>query len=92
VIPELIIFVSRGITVLHILSVFVALLILHARRMRRIILSSVVCPSVPYVSTLSHTGQDFSTKKVIEQTMGVFYFLYNFCLKYFSFYEELAEI
>ena len=30
-------------------------------------------------------------KKVIEHKMYVF-FLYNYCLKHFSFYEELSEI
>ena len=33
--------------------VLVALVIQHAMRMRRIILSSVVCPAVPYFSILS---------------------------------------
>ena len=40
----------------------VALVIQHAKRMRRITLLSVVCPSLPYFSALSH---DFR-EKVIE--------------------------
>jgi hypothetical protein len=40
--------------------VFVALDIQHAMRMRRIILLSVSCPAVPYVSTLSKKKPQFS--------------------------------
>ena len=36
--------------------VFVALIIHHAKRMRRIILSSVVSPALPYFSVLAHKG------------------------------------
>jgi len=42
--------------VLYILSIPVALVIQHAMRTRRIILSCMV--SLAYVSTLSHKGQD----------------------------------
>jgi hypothetical protein len=38
----------------YIFRVFVALVIQHAMRMRRIILPSVACLAVPYFSTLSH--------------------------------------
>ena len=52
------------------------------------ILSFVACPALQYFSTLSHRGHDL--KKNIEHEM-CFDILYNFCLKHFSFQEELGE-
>jgi hypothetical protein len=59
-------------------SVFVNLIIQHAKRVRRIILSSVVCLALPYFSTLSHKRYHFRGKVFVC-------FLYNFSLKFFSF-------
>jgi hypothetical protein len=56
--------------------VCVALVIQHVKRMRRIILSSVVCPALPYVSTLSNKRHDFR-KSVIEHKIRVLIFSTN---------------
>jgi hypothetical protein len=63
--------------------VHVVLLIQHATRMRRTV-TSFVASLASYFSTLSHKRHDFRKKKVIEHKI-CFDFLYNFCLKRFSF-------
>jgi hypothetical protein len=55
---------------------FVVLVIQHAKRMRPILLSSVVCLNLQYLqyfSTLSHKWHDFR-KKIIEHKMCVLIF------------------
>jgi fluoride ion exporter CrcB/FEX len=42
--------------------VSVAIVIQHAKRMRRIILSSMACPALQTFSTLSHERRDFREK------------------------------
>ena len=59
----------------------VAIFIQHAKRMRHIILPSVACPAVQYVTTLSHERYVFRREKkyVIAHKIRVFFttFLLN---------------
>ena len=57
------------------MSVFVALLIQHAKCMRRIILSSVASPELLYITEFS------GEKKVIEHKMRVLVFFCEFVWK-----------
>ena len=72
----------------------VALSIQHAKRMRRIILSTVVCLSLSYFSALSCMRHDFGGGGGVDLINKKFCydFLYNFCLKRFSFQEGFSEV
>jgi hypothetical protein len=50
---------GKEISVTYSEIVFVALCIQHAKRVRRIILSSVDSPALQYISTLSYKRHDF---------------------------------
>ena len=67
--------------VLHILSVYLALVTRNAMRMRLIGFSSVTCPAVSYIST-SLKRQDF--RKIFTEHKTCFDFVYDFFLKQFS--------
>jgi hypothetical protein len=60
-----------------------ALVLQHAKCMRRIMLSFIACLVSQNLSTLSRKLYDFR-ENAIEHKMCVD-FLYNFCLKHFSF-------
>jgi hypothetical protein len=57
--------------------VFVALVIQHAKRTRRVVLSPVASPALQYFSTLSHKRHDLK-KKVITHKMCVAIFSTSF--------------
>jgi len=60
-------FRGKAISVTYSEYVFVALIIHDAMRTRRIILSSVACPILPYFSTLPHKNcRIFGDKNIIE--------------------------
>ena len=70
---------------------FVTLGIQHVIRMRRIMLSSVACLTLPYFATLSHKRLCLKKKKVMEPKMR-FFFVYEFRLKHILYQEELSEV
>jgi hypothetical protein len=65
---------GEAISITYSECVSVALVIQHVKRMRRIILSPVACPAVPYFSTLSHKRHDFQEKKKLFNMKCVFWF------------------
>ena len=62
-----------------------------ASSLLRIILSCVACLAVPYFPTLFHKRYDFREKMFLNIKVCSD-FLYNFCLKHFSFYEEFSDM
>ena len=71
---------GKAISIISSECVFIALVTQNAMRIRRIILSSVVCLALPYFSTLSHKRHDFRGGKVTEHKLLVFIFSENFVL------------
>jgi hypothetical protein len=73
---------AKAISITYSQCVSVAIVIQHAKRMRRIILSSVACQALPYFSHYLINGPIFG-EKVMEHEMCVLIFS-KLCLKYFS--------
>ena len=69
--------------------VSVALVIQHAMRMRRIILSSLDCPALGF-STLSHNGTIFKKKKLLKLKC-VFWFSLQFLSQIFLILGRIQE-
>ena len=67
---------QKAISIIYSQCVFVALVIKHAKCMRRIILSSVVSLAVRYFTTLSHKWHD-SGENVTENKSRVLIFSTN---------------
>jgi len=55
------------------------------------ILSYMACPALHHFPILSHKRYDFREKNYWMQNV-CFGFLYNFCLKHFSIWDEMSEI
>jgi hypothetical protein len=53
------------------------------------ILSTVPCPALQYFFTNLINGTTFGKKKLLS--IKCVFFLYNFCTKHFSFYEEFGD-
>jgi len=75
----------------------VALAIQYAKSIRRISLLSAASPVLQYFSTLSHNRHHIQETLLnininIKHKTCLFYFLYNFYLRHFSFPEEFGEI
>ena len=64
-------FRAKAVSITYSEFVFVALGIRHALRMRRIMLSSVTCPTLQYFSVLSQRRHDLCKKKLLN-TICVF--------------------
>ena len=70
---------------------YVALIIKNAKRMRRIILSSVACPVLQYFSTLLNKRHDFRNK-VTECKMYVLIFSTTFFWNTYSKKETIIKV
>jgi hypothetical protein len=73
---------------LHIMSVSTVLVIQHAQRMRHTVICGLSVSTIFF--HIYHKLHDFR-RKVIKHKI-CFDYLYNFCIKHFSFWEYFSEI
>jgi hypothetical protein len=64
----------KAVSITYSECMYIALICQLAKRLRRIIVSSVACPTLSYFSKLSHKRHDFRGKKIIENIMCVLMF------------------
>lgn len=83
---------GKAISVAYSECMFVALLIQHAKRVRRVLLLSVACLVQPYFSTSCHKRHDFRGGKKILNIYYVFWLSLQLLFKHLSFYEEYSEV
>ena len=71
----------------------IALVIRHAKRTLRVVLSTVACSASPYFFffAIHHKVSNF-WENAVEHKKRVSIFYTLFFLKYFSFYEEFRDI
>jgi hypothetical protein len=80
--------VEKAISITYSKYVFVALGIQYAMQLRHIIICGLSgCNVFPHISLRAQLK-----KKSLRKQTVCFDFLYNFCLKHFSFYEKLSKI
>ena len=75
--------IKKNFTVPPCLKFNIAIVIQHAKRMRRITLSSVASLAAPHFSVLSHKRYYFQEKEKVAKHKMCFHFFYNFYLKKF---------
>jgi hypothetical protein len=76
---------GKAININNFVCASVALFIQHAMCMRHIILSSVSCLTLKYISHYLIDCRIFGEKKLLYKKKVCFDFLSYFCLKHFSF-------
>jgi len=62
---------KKTISITYSESVFIALIVQNAMRMRRVVLSSVAHPAVQHSSALLHKRHDYRKRKILNTKWGV---------------------
>jgi hypothetical protein len=70
---------GKAISIKYSVCVSIALVIQHAKRMRRIILSSVACLALPYFSTFSQTVRFSEINYLIQNVCSDCLYIFETC-------------